>query len=228
MDALDRPVWGSLDGAHAALAEGGPLAKRYRRDVNVFAAAADDSAEAQVALAALLRPGDRIFIAQAADIAIPPGLAVVKQARCVQMVAAEPLRETQDVRAHRPLNEADAGRMLDLATLTEPGPFLSRTHTMGRFVGVHRDGDLVAMAGERFRLRGFVEVSAVCTHPRCQGQGLARQLSAAVAARIQAEGDTPFLHAWESNHVAIALYRSLGFRVRCLINVAVLEARDTA
>ena len=36
---LDRPVWNALNGPHAALAEGGALARRYRPDVIPFAAA---------------------------------------------------------------------------------------------------------------------------------------------------------------------------------------------
>jgi len=33
-------------------------------------------------------------------------------------------------------------------------------------------------------------------------------------ARIMAGGETPFLHAYASNTAAIALYETLGFRVR--------------
>jgi ribosomal protein S18 acetylase RimI-like enzyme len=32
-----------------------------------------------------------------------------------------------------------------------------------------------------------------------------------------------FLHAWKTNHVAIALYEGLGFKVRAEVNVAVLK-----
>jgi predicted GNAT family acetyltransferase len=35
-----------------------------------------------------------------------------------------------------------------------------------------------------------------------------------VGERIVAEGDTPFLHTYADNTVAIALYRRLGFEVR--------------
>ena len=63
---------------------------------------------------------------------------------------------------------------------------------MGRFVGVRIEGRLAAMAGERMRFPGFTEVSGVCTHPEFQGRGLARRLSAFVAAEIRARGETPF------------------------------------
>lgn len=94
---------------------------------------------------------------------------------------------------------------------------------MGRFIGLRVDGRLVAMAGERMRFAGHVEVSGVCTHPDFRGRGLARRLSAAVAADIQRRGALPFLHAWTANKAAIALYESLGFEVRSPVNVVVLR-----
>ena len=45
----------------------------------------------------------------------------------------------------------------------------------------------------RVRPPGHGEVSGVCTHPAWRGRGLARLLSATVAAAIQDRGDTPFL-----------------------------------
>jgi predicted GNAT family acetyltransferase len=113
--------------------------------------------------------------------------------------------------------------MLALAALTEPGPCFARTHTMGRFIGVRDGGRLVAMAGERLRFAGHVEVSGVCTHPEFRGRGLARRLSAAVTAEIQRRGKQAFLHAWTRNTAAIALYQSLGFVQRAEVNLAVLR-----
>jgi predicted GNAT family acetyltransferase len=91
--------------------------------------------------------------------------------------------------------DADAPEILPFARLTEPGPFLERKHTMGRFIGIRIDGRLAAMAGERMHVRGYTEVGGVCMHPDCRGRGLARRLSAAVAVAIEARGERPFLHA---------------------------------
>jgi predicted GNAT family acetyltransferase len=223
MHPLDRPVWASLSTAHAPLSEGGLLARRFARDVNLFASATDDSEAAQAALVELVRPGERIFVLQAGEIVVPPGLTPVKRAMGVQMVASRPMpAEHLDDRDVETLSDGDAPEMLALATLTEPGPFLPRTHAMGRFRGVRSAGRLAAMAGERMRLPGFTEVSGVCTHPDHRGRGLARRLSALVAAGIEARDETPFLHAWETNTPAIALYESLGFVLRCKVHVAVL------
>jgi predicted GNAT family acetyltransferase len=104
--------------------------------------------------------------------------------------------------------------MLALATLTRPGPFRARTHTLGRFIGVREGGQLIAMAGERLQTEDFVEVSGICTHPDYRGRGLAAGLTRAIAARLTDEGKTPFLHAYASNIGAISLYQDLGFTLR--------------
>ena len=121
------------------------------------------------------------------------------------------------------LGAADSADMLALARLTEPGPFEAETWRMGRFFGVRRDGRLAAMAGQRMRPPGHVELSGVCTHPDFRGQGLATGLSNHVTRVIIEDGETPFLHAWTDNLGAIALYEKLGYRIRRELNVAVFE-----
>ena len=219
--SLDRPVWSSLCTHHEGLSVGDARARRYAPDVNLFAAARDDSAESAAALGALVRPGETVFVLQARPIRVPDGLTVVKQAKAVQMVATQSLAETERP-AFEILSEKDTPEMVALTRLTEPGPFLARTRTMGRFIGMRIDGRLAAMAGERMRLPGFTEVSGVCTHPDFRGRGLARSLSTAVAAHIAARHETPFLHAWKDNVAAIQLYEGLGFRLRTEMHVAVL------
>ena len=162
---------------------------------------------------------------QVPEILVPPGLIAVEPARGVQMVARRSFQAPASREDILTLADADAPEMLALAKLTEPGPFLARTHTMGTFIGIRIDGRLAAMAGERFRFPGYTEVSGVCTHPDFRGRGLARRLSATVAAGIEARGERPFLHAWSSNRAAISLYESLGFELRSEVNVAVLEPR---
>ena len=93
---------------------------------------------------------------------------------------------------------------------------------MGPFLGVRIDGRLAAMAGERMRFPGYTEVSGVGTHPDFRGRGLARALSTAVVAAIEARGDKAFLHAWKTNRSAIGLYETLGFELRTEVNVSVL------
>ncbi|MBL8347950.1 MAG: GNAT family N-acetyltransferase [Rubrivivax sp.] len=221
MNDLDRPVWASL--AHAPhLAEGGPLARRFRRDVNVFASARDDELASLAALQDLVAPGESVYVLQVPEIPVPPGLVATRTAQGVQMVATRPLSPLAGEGVVQELGEADAPEMLALAQLTEPGPFLARTHTMGRFIGLRLQGRLAAMAGERMRFPGFTEVSGVCTHPDFRGRGLAGRLSSVVAHTIQQRGEQPFLHAWASNRAAITLYEGLGFERRAAVQVAVL------
>jgi len=224
MQPLDRPVWSSLITHHAPLSTGNGLARRFLPDVNLFMSARDDSAEAVVALAGLVEPGQLAFILQVPPIVVPPGFERVKEAKGVQMVVtAEGGVVGEPEAAIVTLTDKDAPEMLALATLTEPGPFLTRTHVMGHFRGVRIDGRLAAMAGERMRFPGYTEVSGVCTHPDFRGLGLARRLSAAVVAGIEARGERAFLHAWKTNHAAISLYERLGFEIRTEVNAVVLR-----
>lgn len=222
MSGLDRPVWATL--VHSPhLAEGGDLAKRFRQDVNLFASARDDGPASLASLAALVRDEQPVYLLQAAAILVPDGLVASRLARGVQMLASQPIDQETGADAVVELADADAPEMLALAQLTEPGPFLPRTHTMGRFVGIRIGGRLAAMAGERMRFPGFTEVSGVCTHPDFRGRGLARRLSSIIAHGIQQRGEQAFLHAWTTNRPAIALYESLGFGLRTEVNVAVLQ-----
>ncbi len=224
MHLLDRPVWATLTTHHAGLSEGNELARRFMPDVNLFASARDDTPESVAALAALLK--GPVYFLQVPDIVVPPGLAEVKAGTCVQMLAAQNL--AVEVRRDDivTLTDEDAPEMLSLARLTEPGPFLPRTHTMGTFLGIRIDGRLAAMAGERMRFPGYTEVSAVCTHPDFRGRGLARRLSAAVMTDIVARGERPFLHAWKGNDAAISLYEKLGFTIRAQVNILVMKPKD--
>ena len=107
------------------------------------------------------------------------------------------------------LGAEDAAEMLALATLTKPGPFALRTPELGRYIGVREEGVLVAMAGERLRLDGYTEVSAVCTRPTHRGRGHARGLVWQLVQEIAARDETPFLHVRADNPGAIRLYASL-------------------
>lgn len=213
---LDRPVWGALGSGWAALAERSGSAVRLDRDHGPFAAAADGSPDSLAALLSLLVLGEETWLVEIDPPALPADMIRAREARCVQMIAPsidDALAPFDIV----PLGDEDAAEMRALAALTKPGPFRSKTHRLGRFVGVRENGRLVAMAGERMRLGGFVEVSGVCTHPDHRGRGYAGGLMRSVAARILAESDTPFLHAYATNRGAIALYETLGFRVRAEI-----------
>ncbi|MFD5414977.1 GNAT family N-acetyltransferase [Streptomyces nojiriensis] len=215
---LDNPAWAALSGAHTAFAEypagGGARAARaarYPRDVSPFAALADPQDPRSWAdLRALVGDGE---VASLAGVLTPPdGWETVGRIQGVQLVGtslrAEPAPEAVA------LGAADVPEALELIRLTEPGPFLPRTVELGTYLGIRRQGRLVAMAGERLRPPGWTEISAVCTHPDHRGQGLATRLVRAVAAGIRERGEVPFLHTSASNTRAIRLYESIGFTLR--------------
>lgn len=218
---LDRTVWNALHTRQRGLAVGDPAhAVRYQPEYGMFAATVGDSPEALQALAALVTP-DGVAQVEAELGPLPPGCVSRSDALCHQMVL-EQLHAAPSAHQFVPLTEADAPEMRALAELTRPGPFFSRTHQLGDFVGVKIDGRLVAMSGERMKVVGFTEVSAVCTHPDFRGRGYAGALMSHVAAQILARGETPFLHSYAANTGAIALYEALGFRFRAAVTMRVL------
>ena len=222
MDVLDRPVWSALRTGWSHLAEGGEQALRLNQHYGPFGAAPDESPESLAALEEVIPPGGELWLVQRQGVLAPPGTAIQKSAAVTQMVAERIASRPRSIE-FVPLGEEDAAQMLALALLTVPGPFAALTHRLGRFIGIKQDDNLIAMAGERMHIPGFREVSGVCTHPDHRGRGYAGALMAVVAERILDEGDTPFLHAYATNQMAIALYERLGFRVRAPMVMAVLK-----
>lgn len=209
---LDNAVWRALTGPQAHLAERVGQAVRYQPDVSPFVGVPDEADDNVWAdLSALLGPGGQLAL-MAGKPPLPADWQVVEDIHLVQMVDVN-LVAGPDQEA-RLLGQADVPDMLDLVSRTRPGPFLPRTIEMGDYLGIRREGKLVAMAGERLTLPGWTEISAVCTDPASRGQGLASRLVRAVAAGIRAKGSTPFLHTAAGNTNAIRLYESMGFQIR--------------
>ncbi|MFG2549916.1 GNAT family N-acetyltransferase [Streptomyces sp. NPDC048581] len=208
---LDNAVWSALAGPHAHFAERVGRAARYPADVYAFAAVADPADPGAWAdLHTLAGPATVVRVKGVEG--VPAGWEVVGGGRGVQLVdtalRAEPAPEA--VR----LGPDDVPEILDLVARARPGPFLTRTVELGTYLGIRHQGRLIAMAGERLRLPGWTEISAVCTDPAYRGRGLATRLVRAVAAGIRERGDTPLLHASETNTQAIRLYESIGFTPR--------------
>jgi ribosomal protein S18 acetylase RimI-like enzyme len=211
MSELDNPVWSSLTGPHARLAERRPGAARYPADVCPFVGLADAGARSSWDdLGDLIGPDGSAAVIGLRS--APEHWEIRWQAEGFQMVGTgfEGGPDSEAV----PLGEEDVTDMLDLIERTRPGPFLPRTVTMGTYLGIRRDGKLVAMAGERLHPSGWTEISAVCTDDTCRGQGLGTRLVGAVTAAIRARGEVPFLHVAGTNTAAIRLYEELGFHTR--------------
>ncbi|MBL7779754.1 MAG: GNAT family N-acetyltransferase, partial [Saprospiraceae bacterium] len=112
------------------------------------------------------------------------------------------------------LTQGQASDLAALVNLVQPGYFRKKTGQMGNYFGIYLDGVLAAVTGERMRMNGHTEISAVVTHPDYTGRGLASQLVAYAVNQNLAAGQLPFLHVTEDNVRAIALYEKLGFQTR--------------
>jgi ribosomal protein S18 acetylase RimI-like enzyme len=227
---LDNPIWNSLLTEHHALALSEGTARRYPPAIGPLAGTPDQSLESYVALRTLAGPGGILGLFFYDPPAPPAGWSLVRGGELAQMICRVPqpvvARELPAGAAMRRLGAADVPAMVELATLTEPGPFRERTIELGDFYGVV-DGDrLLSMAGQRMRVPGFVEVSAVCTHPDARGLGYAGILMSEVMRAIVAEGATPFLHAFADNP-AVGLYEKLGFRRRRTFQLAVIKRDES-
>lgn len=220
-DYLGNVVWASLSGAHAHLAQINGSGRRYRPEFAPFAGAPDYAGSSVAEIAAMLLPDERVALVTEHKPEVPPGYDVVRDTTLVQMVGAKTFAAPEDARIGE-LGTADARDMLQLAQLTEPGPFQERTREMGRFIGIRDGGQLVAMAGERMVAGRYVEVSAVCTHPDWRGRGLAALLMSHVCVAIQDRERIPFLHVIAANTSAIRLYHALGFRIARSLHLTAL------
>jgi ribosomal protein S18 acetylase RimI-like enzyme len=225
IELLDNPIWNSLSTAHSTLAIGDGLAKCYPAEIGPLSGLSEQTPAAYAALRGRVSPG----AVQVLFLEDPPqrlaGWALIRGGLLSQMVYAgsgtqQPVPTISQMRL---LTKSDVPAMVELAKLTEPGPFRNRTYELGAFFGIFKGSRLVAMAGQRMRVPGFVEVSAVCTHPDARGRGYARTLMAMVMELILRDGDTPFLHSFADNRAAIRVYEALGFRLRRNFHLAVLK-----
>lgn len=223
MTPLDNPFWYALTGPQQPWSLGSGAARRYAPEVAPFAALAEPSAGAWIDLADTLGP-EGVGVLFGPEIRVPAaGWTTLRRFSMVQMTFAgdaPPQAPTAEV---VPLAASDLPDMQALVRLARPGPFAPRVSELGTYFGVWEGGQLIAMAGERARLPGACEVSAVCVHPDAQRRGLAAAVMASVTEGILARGETPFLHVLEDNPVARSVYRRIGFEERATLQAAVVQ-----
>ncbi len=224
---LDNPIWNALRTEHAPLALGDGLARRYPAQIGPLAGMPDTSAASYEALRDLAGKGGIVGLFLQNKPSPPSGWTMLRDGAMYQMIClAAELPDPADLAPDAeivPLTVADVPAMVELAHLTEPGPFNERTPELGTFFGIRWNGRLIAMAGERLRLPEFVEVSAVCTHPEARGRGYGSALTATVAGHIRRNGRTPILHLFAANQAAFRVYAGLGFTVRRTLELAVIQ-----
>ncbi len=220
---LDNPVYAALCGPHARFAQVRGRARRYPIDVAPFLALpSPPSAKDWRDATGLVALGTYVAVGYGGA-ELPHGWQAVEAFNLVQMIGE---RVTGvDCAEAIPLGPADVPEMLELVAQTEPGPFLTRTIELGTYLGIRCDGVLVAMAGERFHLDGWTEISAVCTKPDHRGRGLASQLVESPDSRHLLRSQRAFLHVLSTNTAAIRLYEELGFRIHQTATITVVTPK---
>jgi GNAT superfamily N-acetyltransferase len=222
VEPLDNPVWHALTGPQARFCDGTGLALRYDPEVAPFAAMPDEAgADAWDALAGLVGPGGAAVVFRGDGVDVPPAWEVPLRLSGLQMVAAGPIGEEDPEFAV--LTQHDVPDMLALVARTRPGPFFTRTVELGTYLGLREEGTLVAMTGERLHPTGYTEISAVCTDESARKRGIATRLVRAVAAGIEARGETPILHVAAENVGAIRVYEGVGFETRVVSDFVMVQ-----
>jgi ribosomal protein S18 acetylase RimI-like enzyme len=228
MHVLDNVIWQALTTRDAQFAESFDEARRFVPEVGPLGAFREHGTQGYVAMAGLVGPGGTVGLFLDDPYEARDGWDFVVGAPLLQMVCDNGSKPTQrstneEVPELVELSTRDSAEMIELTAMTKPGPFGPRTHELGTYLGIRSQGKLVAMAGERLKVPGHTEVSAVCTHPEHTGKGYAAILMTEVVKRIRERGETPFLHVRADNGRAIEIYKRLGFRDRKLGHFAVLR-----
>jgi FR47-like protein len=209
INVLDNPVWNALTGPHLGHAIGNGRARHYPRDMAPFSAIAEPTEAAYVDLAADLPANTEARLFRPGEEPLPRGWAELDCFPMLQMVASGVSDGGDTVGSL--LSPVDTTAMMDLVAATKPGPFGPRTPLLGRYLGIWHGDRLAAMAGERLRVPGHVELSAICVHPEARGKGYAAALTRQLMRLAFEGGEVPFLHVRPDNAGAIALYKRLGF-----------------
>lgn len=208
MQKLENPIWAALNSAQTHFNIPTGAARRYPPDVAPFLAVAEEGTPLS---AEDLRDMHGDYYVLGVFPTLPDGWSLQPVSNVLQMVYEGGPVQAPEHGAIREL-ASDDPQMVELTNVAFPGYFRTRTGLMGRYIGIHEQGRLISMSGERMDLGEMREVSAVCTHPEFTGRGLAKLLVLDCMHHMQQQGVRPFLHVGAANKRAQALYEALGFK----------------
>ena len=219
---LDNITWFTLTGPHALYASGAKDARRYAAGFSPIVGFANPARPDFTSLAACCEPDEQLYCLEWKGEA-PTGWSIHIEKSLFRMVWEGAIPETDEFPDAIKLGPQHADQALELAQLTNPGPFGLRTIELGEYFGWFEDGRLAAMAGERMHAGTLREVSGICTHPDFRSRGLASRLTLKLIRRQMQRGETPFLHVMGDNLTAYRLYQQMGFRDYCETTARVIS-----
>jgi ribosomal protein S18 acetylase RimI-like enzyme len=234
--SFTNPVWTALHSVHSRFAI--PAASlvgesrtneacRYPEDVVPFVSIAAPALSAMRQVHGLLGPGESVWLIGAQYVEIPE-LRREATLECFQMVLPEDVVAAESPVKILPLTDAHAHEMVALTEVAFPGFFRRRTCEMGSYFGVRSPaGQLIAMGGERLKLDGFSEISAVCTHPDFRGHAYGTHIIWEIVRMHRRQGVASFLHVGCANTRAVELYLRMGFKNIRKVTLHRISARDT-
>jgi len=208
---LDNPAWHALTETHKQFGIEYPNIKFYDPDYCAFGGL-DTTADIGSGISQYAALTNEFFVIGHKP-ELPKGHIIKKELVCLQMVSETQIN-IDVIEEITLLGAKDDKAIFDLVMLVQPGYFKRKTVLLGNYYGIYKNGQLVSLAGERMKMKGFTEVSAIVTHPEHSGQGYAKQLVGYLVNSILLQKNIPFLHVADTNVLAIRLYEKLGFKTR--------------
>lgn len=209
---LKNPTWHSLCETHNSFSISYEDVKFYDPEICPFGAFTDVSKTAN-ALNEYAKLTDSFFLVSENETPLfdQETVTLVKKMEGCQMVL-DTLIEFNISEKIVPLTEEHQDEIYNLIWQVMPGYYKKRTFEMGKYFGIFKDNKLVSIAGQRMQTNGWIEVSAIVTHPNYTRRGFAKQLTLHVTKDIIKDNKQPILHTTKGN-AAIGLYESLGYRL---------------
>ncbi|RYZ20238.1 MAG: GNAT family N-acetyltransferase [Chitinophagaceae bacterium] len=223
---LYNPVFDALQTGDRSLSFGSDKVKYFDADVSPFVGIETGYPNGFADLEEQLPAGRLILHATPEDISTPAGFTLLHKIPGIQMLLTDLYHPQPSTLQAVSLTNEHVPQMVELATLTRPGPFGTKTILFGNYQGIFVDGRLAAMTGQRLHPNTFTEISAVCTHPDFLGRGFAAALVQQQAEAILAQGQKAFLHVRKDNYRAITLYERLGFAYSGDMNFYFMKRND--
>ena len=159
---LDNPAWNSLSEIHREFAVDSHTSKFYHPDCCPFGGTTDltgceDDLEKYSTLV-------ENFFMIGKKPSLPRKLFLKNELVCLQMIIDTTINLSMKSKIVA-LKQEHRDALYDLVNLVQPGYFKKKTALLGDYFGIFDNNQLIAVTGERMKMKDFTEVSAVITRP---------------------------------------------------------------